>query len=53
MMDFRKIGWDSSGSGKIPLEGYCEHGNEPSGSKKYWESLEQVSNWRLLEDSTI
>jgi hypothetical protein len=39
-MDLREIGWDSmdwigldSGSG--PVEGSCEHGNEPSGSIKY------------------
>jgi hypothetical protein len=25
---------DSSGSGQGPVAGYCEHGNEPSGSIK-------------------
>jgi hypothetical protein len=29
-MDLREIGW----------EGYCEHGNEPSGTIKCWEVLE-------------
>jgi hypothetical protein len=28
------------------VEGSCEHGNEPSGSIKYWEILH---NWRLLK----
>jgi hypothetical protein len=35
------------------VEGSCEHGNERSGSVKYWEVLEQLSDWRLLKkDST-
>jgi hypothetical protein len=34
------------------VEGSCEHGNEPSGSIKCWEVLEQ--NWRLLKkDSAL
>jgi hypothetical protein len=33
-------GLDRSGSEKDPVEGSCEHGNEPSGSIKYWEVLE-------------
>jgi hypothetical protein len=42
-MDLR---WDEmvwtglSGSGEKPVEGSCEHGNEPPGSIKYWEALE-------------
>jgi hypothetical protein len=35
IMDLREIGW-----GYGPVEGPCEHGNEPSGSKKCWEILE-------------
>jgi hypothetical protein len=31
------------------VEGSCEHGNEPSGSIKRWEVLEQLYNWRLLK----
>jgi hypothetical protein len=31
------------------VEGSCEHGNEPSGSIKCWEVLEQMHNWRLLK----
>jgi hypothetical protein len=31
---------DGSGSGQGPVEGSCEHGNEPSGSIKCWEVLE-------------
>jgi hypothetical protein len=45
----REIGWD--GMDWIHLdqdrEGSCEHSNEPSGSIKYWEVLEQQSDWRL------
>jgi hypothetical protein len=33
-MNLRKIGIDSAGSGYDPLAGFCEHGNEPSGSIK-------------------
>jgi hypothetical protein len=38
-----RIGWyglDSSGSGQGPVEGSCEHCNEPSGSIKFREVLE-------------
>jgi hypothetical protein len=31
------------------VEGSCEHGNEPSGSIKYWEFLEQLHNWQRLK----
>jgi hypothetical protein len=31
------------------VEGSGEHGNEPSGSIKCWEVLEQLHNWRLLK----
>jgi hypothetical protein len=34
------MGWYGSGSGYRPLEGSCEHGDEPSGSVKCWEVLE-------------
>jgi hypothetical protein len=37
------MGWygqDRSDSGLGPVEGSCEHGNEPSGSIKFWEILE-------------
>jgi hypothetical protein len=40
------MGWwglDRSGSGLGPLEGFCEHGNEPSGYIKCWEILEWLS----------
>jgi hypothetical protein len=44
-MDLRDMGWDGygldrSGSGYGPVEGSCEHSNEPSGSIKCWEVLE-------------
>jgi hypothetical protein len=38
-----------SGWGQGPVEGSCEHGNEPSGSIKCWEVLEQLHNWRVLK----
>jgi hypothetical protein len=31
------------------MDGFSEHGNEPSGSIKYCEILEQLYNRRLLE----
>jgi hypothetical protein len=31
------------------VKGSCEHGIEPSGSIKYWEVLEWLHNWWLLE----
>jgi hypothetical protein len=31
------------------MEGSCEHGNEHSGSIKYWEILEKLSDWWLLK----
>jgi hypothetical protein len=31
------------------VEGSCEHGNEPSGSIKYWKMLVQLGDWRLLK----
>jgi hypothetical protein len=42
-MDLREIGWggmDWIGLAQGPVEGPCEHGNEPSGSIKCWEILE-------------
>jgi hypothetical protein len=41
-MDLREIGWN--GMDWIDVEGSCEHGNEPWGSRKCW-----VHNWRLLK----
>jgi hypothetical protein len=32
-----------------PVEGSCKHGNEPSGSIKFVETLEWLSDWRLLK----
>jgi hypothetical protein len=41
-MDLRMrwCGLDRSGLGYGPVEGSCEHDNEPSGSLKCWEVLE-------------
>jgi hypothetical protein len=43
-----KKGWcglDLYGS----LEGSCEHGNEPSGSLKWWGILQYQRNWWFLK----
>jgi hypothetical protein len=40
---------DLSGPGLGPVEGSCEHGNEPSGSITCWEILEWLSDWQLIE----
>jgi hypothetical protein len=40
LREIDRIGWyglDSSGSGNEPVEGSCEHGNEPQGFHKYWD----------------
>jgi hypothetical protein len=45
--DVREIGCDgldSSGTGKGPVEGSCEHDNEPSGCIKCWKVLEYLHN---------
>jgi hypothetical protein len=44
-MDLREIVWGGMdwinlAQDRDPLEGSCEHGNEPSGSIKCWEILE-------------
>jgi hypothetical protein len=31
------------------VEGSCEDGNEPSGSLKCWEVLEELHNWWLIK----
>jgi hypothetical protein len=31
------------------MEGSYEHGNEPSGSIKFWEILECLADWRLFK----
>jgi hypothetical protein len=46
------MGWyglDRSGSGYGPVEGSCEYGNEPTGSIKFWDIPEQLSDWRLFK----
>jgi hypothetical protein len=40
---------DQDGDGRIPVEGSCEHDNEPSSSIKCCEVLEWLHNWRLLK----
>jgi hypothetical protein len=37
--------WIDLAQDKRPVEGSCEHGNEPSSSIKSWESLEWLSDW--------
>jgi hypothetical protein len=30
------------------VEVFCEHGDEPSGSLKFWEFSEWLHNWQIL-----
>jgi hypothetical protein len=44
-MDLRQTGWDGTdwidlAQDRKPVEGSCEHGNEPSGSINCWEVVE-------------
>jgi hypothetical protein len=54
-MDLREIGWGSMDWIHLPQERdqwhFCDHGNEFSGSKKCWKTVEQLSNWWLLKAS--
>jgi hypothetical protein len=34
------------------MEGFCEHGDEPSVSLKYWEVPEWLHNWQLLKNGS-
>jgi hypothetical protein len=50
-----RMGWyglDLSGSGQVPVEGSCEHSNEPLGSIKCWEILEYLYNWWRLKNGS-
>jgi hypothetical protein len=52
-IDLREIGWDGIdwidlGQDNGPVEGSCEHGDEPSGSLKCWEVPMWLHNWQLL-----
>ena len=42
-------GLDRAGSGQVQVEGTCECGNEPSGSIKYGEFLDQLKTGQLLK----
>jgi hypothetical protein len=37
---YHPYGLDLSGSEQIPVDGSCEHGNQPSGSITFWKILE-------------
>jgi hypothetical protein len=39
-MDPRETAWNGMDWIDMAQEGSCEHGNEPSGSIKFWEVLE-------------
>jgi hypothetical protein len=50
-MDLGEMGWYGlvrSDSGYGPVEGSCEHDDEPSDSIKSWEVLEWLYNRQLL-----
>jgi hypothetical protein len=52
-IDLREIDWDGMDwidfTGLGPVEGSCEHGNEPPGAIKCCEVLEWLHNWQLLK----
>jgi hypothetical protein len=53
-MDFREVeldgmDWIDLAQDRDQWIGFCEHGNEPSGSIKCWEILEYLQNLRLLK----
>jgi hypothetical protein len=48
-MDLREIGWDGVDWIDMAQKGSCEHGIEPPGFIKYWDVLEGLYNWRLLQ----
>jgi hypothetical protein len=35
------------------MDGSYEHGNEPSGSIKYWDILGKLLKWRLLRKAEM
>jgi hypothetical protein len=35
------------------VEGFCEHINETSGSIKFWEVPEFLSNWWMLKKDSV
>jgi hypothetical protein len=35
------------------VEGSCKHGNESSGSIRYWEFFGWLHNWRLLNKGSV
>jgi hypothetical protein len=46
------MGWyilDLVGSGQVPVEGSCEHGNEPMDSITYSDVAEHLHDWQLLK----
>jgi hypothetical protein len=43
---------DRSGSGKGPVEGSFERGNEFLGSIKFCDISEQLHSWRLLKEGS-
>jgi hypothetical protein len=51
-VDLGEIGWggvDWIGLVQGQVESCCEFGNEPSGSKKCWETIEWLHSWWPLE----
>jgi hypothetical protein len=48
----REKGWHSMDwidLAQVPVEGPCEHGDEPSSSLKCWEALEWLHDWQVLK----
>jgi hypothetical protein len=55
-MDCREIGWGSMDWIHLADDAimcFCEHSNESSGSIKYWEILDSLSDCYLLKDLAL
>jgi hypothetical protein len=46
----RGCGLDSKGSGLVPVMGFCEHGNEPSGFIRREEFFVKRSDYQLFKN---
>jgi hypothetical protein len=56
-IDLGEVGWDfvdwvDLAQDRDQWRGSCEHGNEPSGSIKFWEVIELLHNWWLLKKAS-
>jgi hypothetical protein len=45
--------WIDLAQDRDPVEGSCEHGDQPSGLLKWWEVPEWLHNWQLLRKGSV